>query len=312
MSWGPPARVHVFKVSQGAGYPRPRVTPRPVSPGVPSPRGPWRGRAPGPHRVPHRVAVPLRCCPSVGQVSPSRRGLRDLVNRFQMSIRLLRSTGIQAPGAGSTDPRGSDRPQSPSGPDPLAFGAADSARGRPPDPSLGAPDGAMSPGAALVAPVGPGRPGPTRCPPDGLGRRAVPAPVRPGSQAGAASQRLQALPAPCAATRRTSLRAHRMARCLQARPRLPRSVPAGRDRCGARLMASAAGQSLPWARPGSRAGAASQRLQALPSPGFELPESGGTEAPLESQLARKQDRMWQWIWADDGGVRSTLRVRPPS
>ncbi|KAJ1216296.1 hypothetical protein NDU88_003900 [Pleurodeles waltl] len=36
---------------------------------------------------------------------------------------------------------------------------------------------------------------------------------------------------------------------------------------------------------------------------FELPES---------QFGRKQDWMWQWIWADDGGVRSTLRVRPPS
>ncbi|KAJ1216107.1 hypothetical protein NDU88_003713 [Pleurodeles waltl] len=93
----------------------------------------------------------------------------------QGSLRLLRSTGIQALGAGSTDQRGPDRPQSPSGPDPLASGVANSARGRPPDLSPGTPDGATSPGAALTAPVGLGRPGPVWCSSDGLGRRAVPA-----------------------------------------------------------------------------------------------------------------------------------------
>ncbi|KAJ1169963.1 hypothetical protein NDU88_001844 [Pleurodeles waltl] len=45
---------------------------------------------------------------------------------------------------------------------------------------------------------------------------------------------------------------------------------------------------------------------------FELPESGGHQDTPRVPGGTKQDRLWQWIWADDGGVRSTLRVRPPS
>ncbi|KAJ1101561.1 hypothetical protein NDU88_006628 [Pleurodeles waltl] len=52
--------------------------------------------------------------------------------------------------------------------------------------------------------------------------------------------------------------------------------------------------------------------QAPRTPDFGPPESGGTEAPFESQLGRKTGSVRQWVWADDGGVQSTLRVRPPS
>ncbi|KAJ1126834.1 hypothetical protein NDU88_005240 [Pleurodeles waltl] len=159
------------------------------------------------------------------------------------SLRLLWCTGIQAPGVGSTDPRGSDRPQSPSGPDPLTPGVADSARGRPPGLTPGAPDGATPPGAAPVAPVGPG--------PAGTGV------------------------------------------ALARWPRPQGGPPLGRG--------PALGSTPP-----------SDGFRHSRAPDFELPESWGSEAPLESQLGRMQDRMWQWIWADDGGVRSTLRVRPPS
>ncbi|KAJ1179746.1 hypothetical protein NDU88_004980 [Pleurodeles waltl] len=77
-----------------------------------------------------------------------------------------------------------------------------------------------------------------------------------------------------------------------------RSRPEGGSRLGRGLVPRPA--SLPEGRRHSRA------------PDFELPESGGHQDTPRVPVGTKQDRIWQWIWADDGGVRSTLRVRPPS
>ncbi|KAJ1198189.1 hypothetical protein NDU88_002033 [Pleurodeles waltl] len=190
---------HSIRCPAGRGVPATRVVPRPVSSGGPNPRSPWRGRALGPHRVPHGVAVQLGVVPRWAHFPLQAR------SQGHRSLRLLRCTGIQAPGVRSTD---------------------------------------------LRAPIGP------------RARR-----VRIRS--------LPALPTLRTAAHRASFRPRRTVRRPPALPQRPRSAPAGRDWCGGRLMALAAGRSPPRARPGSRVGAALQRLQALPSSGFQAPRVRG-------------------------------------
>ncbi|KAJ1100476.1 hypothetical protein NDU88_005562 [Pleurodeles waltl] len=98
--------------------------------------------------------------------------------------------GVRVPGNRPADPRGRPTPESP------ILSAAVRICGLPLGPSSGVLGGVSPPGAAPAAPVGSRRPGPARRSPGYLGRRAVPASVRPGPSVGAAHQRRQALPRP--------------------------------------------------------------------------------------------------------------------